>query len=458
MEIVYCEKCGTRIPDIDFDRGAVQVGDGAYCAQCAPSAPAGAPPPRPKSAVRKRTPSGAKRYPKTGDTGRMRAAASKKDTGRMRASKGRPPTGQMARAHVSESGRRRRVEQRPASGGGRGSDGGGGGRVVVVAVVLAAVAFGLTAAAIFFTRGGDSRKAPKPDKSREALPSHAPDDSTPKPENTKPKMRRGGLLAMEEIDPPEPIPTPKGAGPLANRIDGEMPSWMRLNDSSLSRWQRLAKKGENWLVKREGPAPKVFIEVPKVSSPDLDGRLSDDVWKHAAKVTGFVKGEGNKDDVNPPALQETTVYLFYDDAHLFVGIKAEDSDIAGLKREGTATGRRLWRDDGVEIFLDFDRDYDDYRQLMINVDGVKAEGAGRQGAADTPGLRVKTSVHDDRWEMEIAIPFSAEGARPAKPGIIWGVNFIRNGYVGEDYYSSSWAHLKSGNNHTPFEWGYLIFK
>ena len=42
--------------------------------------------------------------------------------------------------------------------------------------------------------------------------------------------------------------------------------------------------------------------------------------------------------------------------------------------------------------------------------------------------------------------------------LAWGINLVKNCWVDGKYVSTSWAHLKSGTNHAPLEFGYLIFK
>ena len=461
MEIIYCDKCGNRIPDAEFERGAVQSEEGNFCAACAPQmAPVAA-------RTARRSPASTRRSPPRTDTGRHRAAKKTRDSGTIRRSSGRGEAVRRERA-PSPRGWRRESGSHRAVGAGGGGGARGGPSTLVIAGVALAIGFALTAGAMFMM-GGDKKprrrrtSTPAPKEAKPKLDPTPQVKPTPEPEKKEDDPRSlFGLRALQTTNVPRPEPEPARTVKAAPRLPNSyQPYFLNREEMYLGKEQLACKKGEAWLLKPEGDPPKPVLRAPKVAkAPVIDGVLDDECWKTAGLAKGFVAAEIKVQDGsdNPPAPEKTEMRFCYDDKFLYVAVKAYDDDITGLVRNGTATSSSLWQDDGVELFLDFNRDYQTYRQVIANVDGAHSEGTGRTGVPDTPGLEVKTKIYDKYWTLEIIIPLAGVKARGTKKGIVWGANFIKNGYVMGDYYASTWAHLRNGSNHAPEEFGYLIFE
>ena len=279
-------------------------------------------------------------------------------------------------------------------------------------------------------------------------------------------MRRYEHLAGEYSDLPEGkeaaerLAAMRKERPPATRLDFTRPHFLDREDNVLSPAQLACKRGEEWLVDPRGEPPKPVLGVPRAArAPVLDGALDDACWGSAAVARDFVESEIKvpAGEDNPPAPEKTEMRLCYDESNLYVAVTAFDGDIPGLVRKGTATRKQLWADDGVELFLDCERGYRTYRQVMINVDGAHSEGTGRGSVPDTPGLEARTRIYGDRWTMEIVVPLAGVGGAGTRKGIAWGANLVRNSYVEGEYCPSSWAHLKAGTHHAPLEFGYLVF-
>ncbi len=97
--------------------------------------------------------------------------------------------------------------------------------------------------------------------------------------------------------------------------------------------------------------------------------------------------------------------------------------ISGDKRDI----KEIWREDGIEIFLDPGNRYFVYYQLMINANGALTDmkvdiGENKKDDMEwNSNAEVKTKKFKDRWTAEIRIPLKTfENYK------VWGINFCRN--------------------------------
>ena len=107
----------------------------------------------------------------------------------------------------------------------------------------------------------------------------------------------------------------------------------------------------------------VRVEEP----PNVDGQLTDDVWRRAAHLSDFVQTA----PVEGAAPSESTdVYLAYDGENLYVGIRARYGD-TGVMRANRADRDQIAEDDTVSLFFDPFRDRQRAYQFTVNGFGVQ---------------------------------------------------------------------------------------
>jgi hypothetical protein len=178
-------------------------------------------------------------------------------------------------------------------------------------------------------------------------------------------------------------------------------------------------------------------------APVIDGSLSDDVWKDAIPVTGFVQREP---DTGAPASRETEVYLLYDDNFLYIGIRCFDDPDKVIGRE-MARDANLGNDDRVQVILDTHLDGRNAYWFQIGPRGsigdavISANGQGFnrewQGLWDG-----RSSFQPHGWEAEIALPFKTLNFTEGQS--TWGIKFIR--YIRRNLESTYWPSANI-NNH-----------
>ena len=150
--------------------------------------------------------------------------------------------------------------------------------------------------------------------------------------------------------------------------------------------------------------------------PDINGRLDDEVWQTAAKLTEFVQYQPI--DGAPPS-EPTEVYIAYDSNHIYFGFYAHYSD-PSMMRANRVDRDRAAQDDLLTIyfdtFLDQQRSYDfDVNAYnvqgdgIINIAGHRGRGSGIPFADRSWDTLFESGAQivDDGFTAEMAIPFKS---------------------------------------------------
>ena len=186
--------------------------------------------------------------------------------------------------------------------------------------------------------------------------------------------------------------------------------------------------------------------------PVVDGRLDDEAWRGAVRITDFVQ-------MNPlegaPASEQTEVYLAYDSNNFYVGVHAHYSDPA-LMRANRVERDQTVRDDKVTLY--FDPFMDQQRAYVFSVNGYGVQGdatldsggsgGGRRrqgGGGGGPGggppgiippgdtswdalFASAGGIVADGWTAEMSIPFKSlrYPGRGRNEVHRWGFQIVRN--------------------------------
>ncbi len=188
--------------------------------------------------------------------------------------------------------------------------------------------------------------------------------------------------------------------------------------------------------------PEHVMTAVRIQGPiTVDGVLTEPQWELAQPATDFIQ---RLPHTGQPATERTEVRIIYDDLNLYVGVHLFDS--AGRKG---ITIKDIKRDfytldsDGFQIVIDtFDDDLNSFL-FGTNPAGAKFDmQIGADGAAGNTSWNgiwhVKTSISDEGWQVEMAIPFKTLrfGNKPVQ---VWGVNFERR--VRRKHEDSYWSPL-----------------
>ena len=193
--------------------------------------------------------------------------------------------------------------------------------------------------------------------------------------------------------------------------------------------------------------------------PTIDGDLSDEAWKDAAKINQFYQCIFTMRVV--PAEGESEVYVGYVGKNLYIGVKGYEESTKDLTAQYKKRDDPVHLDDCAEIFLDTSHDYNSYYQIVVNSIGTIADYASeRTRTTITQGwngtYRVATKVEEKFWTLEIEIPLKEVGATKVRKGTIWGFNVSRVRIAHKGEYDQ-WVPTY-GSSLRPDLFGFLIFE
>lgn len=222
------------------------------------------------------------------------------------------------------------------------------------------------------------------------------------------------------------------------------------------------------------PAPLTVV-VPRITAGKIkvDGQLTEWPWRRAPRLTPFVHHDTKK-----PARVKTEVRIWYDAEALYLGWICQDADIQATLRKRDS---KFWEEEVVEFFVT-PKALDRYFELQWNplggtFDAIIQNKIGRNGHSErfdgdwsytatnmTWALQVDGSVQDskdtdERWTVEVRIPFADLKVRTPKRGDVWRANFYRfNRDQGKEPELLSWSPvIWPGGFHQPNRFGYLKF-
>lgn len=195
------------------------------------------------------------------------------------------------------------------------------------------------------------------------------------------------------------------------------------------------------------------VTIPRIdASIDVDGRLDEEPWTRAARLSGFSQYQPVD---GRPAEEETVVLVWYSPTALHFGIIAHDRE-PGSIRATVADRDSLDRDDTVTIYLD--TFYDHRRAFFFTVnplgiqqDGVRTEGAFNAGTMfggmsdKNPDYQwdSKGTLTADGYVVEVRIPFKSL-RYPGTGRQKWGLNIQRQ--VQRTGYQDTWTDVRRANS------------
>jgi Domain of unknown function (DUF5916) len=182
------------------------------------------------------------------------------------------------------------------------------------------------------------------------------------------------------------------------------------------------------------------VRIPRFEADAvIDGDLSDSVWAHAARLTGFSQ-YAPSDGV--PAADSTQVLVWYSAAAIYFGIRA--FELHGRPSMTLANRDQIFDDDNVQILLGTFHDGKQALMFAVNPVGVQGDGSLVEGAnvsasgfiggaivgREQPDLspdfvfQSRGRVTDWGYEVEVRIPFKSIRYQPRQPQD-WRLNVLR---------------------------------
>ncbi len=161
-------------------------------------------------------------------------------------------------------------------------------------------------------------------------------------------------------------------------------------------------------------------------APAIDGRLDDPVWQNVPGVSEFFQREPVEGEI---ATEETTVYILYDQTHLYIGVELLDSEPLQIRATDLQRDSPLDNDDSFTVAIDSFHDHRNAFVFRLNPLGTRYDAVIREEAhsfdrawdEQWTAAAVRT---DQGWTAEFSIPFKILRFSGAE-GQVWGINFER---------------------------------
>ncbi len=173
--------------------------------------------------------------------------------------------------------------------------------------------------------------------------------------------------------------------------------------------------------------PSSITALPITEGIRVDGRLDEEAWGRAQRVSNFTQRELN---FGEPVSERTGVAVLFDSDALYIGFWGYDREPGRILANEMARDFSWSGEDNFELVVDpFNDDRNGYL-FVTNPNGAMsdaliAENGGSMNR-DWDGVwEVETQVTDEGWFAEIRIPFSTLRFGP-RPEEGWGINFERN--------------------------------
>jgi hypothetical protein len=194
----------------------------------------------------------------------------------------------------------------------------------------------------------------------------------------------------------------------------------------------------------EGRSGALAVAAPwvAVADVDIDGRLTEAVWRQASLLTAFTQYDPVE---GGPATQDTEVRVLVTDDAILFGIRARDRDPNGVRATLARRDQYGGSDDWVRIVLDtFGAQREAFvfqvNPLGIQGDGLWVEGGGGWGDPIdwSPDFLWSSEgrVDPDGYTVEMRIPLKSLRF-PAAPSQDWGLQVSRR--IQRNGYESTWA-------------------
>ncbi|MEE4196332.1 MAG: DUF5916 domain-containing protein [Bacteroidales bacterium] len=200
--------------------------------------------------------------------------------------------------------------------------------------------------------------------------------------------------------------------------------------------------GTSWTVfGRNSNIPGRIYQTQRITgeAPVIDGLIDDKAWDLVEWSGGFT--QRMPDDGAAPS-QQTVFKVVYDDDHLYVLVRALDTEPGKIVRR--MSRRDGFDGDWVEVSIDSYFDKRTAFSFIASVSGVKSDyvisnNGDNQDLTWDPVWFLKTSIDSAGWVAEIKIPYSQLRFSNNKKEQVWGLQVCRRFFRDEE--QSCWQYI-----------------
>ena len=159
----------------------------------------------------------------------------------------------------------------------------------------------------------------------------------------------------------------------------------------------------------------------------VDGVLDEIIWTSAPTIGPLIQ---RQPDTGEAPSEPTEITVLKDADHLYIGVRAHDSEPRRIIGSQMARDASLTSDDRIELLLDTFGDRRSAFYFATNPAGARVDGlvfGNGQLNTDWDAIwDVQTRRTDEGWTAEFAIPFKSLSFPAGRD--VWGFNIARNVY------------------------------
>jgi len=160
------------------------------------------------------------------------------------------------------------------------------------------------------------------------------------------------------------------------------------------------------------------------NAPSIDGKLNDVCWKAATKIGPLIHNE-----TGLPATEACVGYLCYDDEAVYIAIDAVEGQMEHLRGKPQGDKQDVWSGDELEFFFAPHGDGSTLYQFCVGaLHGQRYDYSNELGKKyhyDGWLSAVHLDKQNQRFYIEVKIPFAAFNMDGPPAGALWGFNIGR---------------------------------
>lgn len=178
------------------------------------------------------------------------------------------------------------------------------------------------------------------------------------------------------------------------------------------------------IIARDGNGGATLRAVRPPSPLQFDGVLEETFYRDIPPVTDFIQQEPLQ---GQPSTERTEVWIFYDDANLYVAARLWETDPARrVATEMRRDANNLFNNDHFAVSFDPFYDRRNGHGFVVNARGAMLDWSINNEQPNNSWNAlwdVRTSDFPGGWTTEIRFPFRSFRFR--EDGTVWGINFRR---------------------------------
>jgi len=175
-------------------------------------------------------------------------------------------------------------------------------------------------------------------------------------------------------------------------------------------------------------------------TPTIDGHRDELAWQMGTALEPFVPTFSSTDE-----LQAATIaHLNWTNQALYLAVRCQEPKMEALEVVGGKRDDNVWLGDSVDLFIQR-AEGEPFYHVIVNPGNVVWDAVHRGDQTDTtwdPPVVTATLMGEDFWNLELALPWSAMGWQPPRPGETLRANICRQRRPVKEL--SAWSQVVNG--------------